>query len=60
MIHFIERPIMVHLQAVKGIPRYIKGTLDHGLVYTKGANQITIAGYSDSDHAKDVNDKRSK
>ena len=56
---FMERPTMVHLQEVKGIHRYIKGTLDHGLVYTKGENQITISGYSESDHAKDVNEKRS-
>lgn len=55
----MERPTSDHLQAVKGILRYVKGTLDYGLVYTKGEKHITIAGYSDSDHAKDVNDRRS-
>lgn len=56
---FMERPTKIHLQAVKGILRYIKGTMDYGLVYSKGEKQITIEGYSDSDHAKDVIDRRS-
>ncbi|XP_023755973.2 uncharacterized mitochondrial protein AtMg00810-like [Lactuca sativa] len=56
---FMERPTMVHLQVVKRILRYIKGTLDHGLVYTKGEKKMNIAGYSDTDHAKDLDDRRS-
>ena len=56
---FMERPTMAHLQAVKGILRYIKGTLDHGLVYTRGEKKINVAGYLDSDHAKDLDNRRS-
>ncbi|KAI3516558.1 hypothetical protein L1887_15477 [Cichorium endivia] len=56
---FMEKPTMAHLQVVKGIPRYIKGTLDHGLAYTKGEEQVTITGYSDSDLANDVIDRKS-
>lgn len=55
----MEKPTMAHLQAVKGILRYIKGTLDHGLIYTQGETNITITSYSDSDHAKDKDDRRS-
>ncbi|KAI3523596.1 hypothetical protein L1887_01838 [Cichorium endivia] len=56
---FMEKPTEQHLQAVKGILRYVKGTLDHGLTYTKGEGKVTITGYSDSDLAMDVNDRKS-
>lgn len=47
-----------HLQTVKWILTYVKGTLNHGLVYTKGGKEVTILGYTDSDLDKDVNDRR--
>lgn len=50
---------MAHLQVVMGILRYVKGTLDHGITYSKGENKALVTGYSDSDHGKDVNDRRS-
>ena len=56
---FMERPTMKHLQAVKGILRYVKGTLNYGIVYTKGESKITITGYSDSDMGNDEIDRRS-
>lgn len=56
---FMEKPTTKHLQAVKGILRYVKGTVDYGLVYLKGKNEVKICGYSDSDLAMDVNDRRS-
>nr|GEW57274.1 uncharacterized mitochondrial protein AtMg00810-like [Tanacetum cinerariifolium] len=52
---FMEKPT----QAVKRILRYVKGTLDYGLTYTKGESKVTITGYTDSDLANDVNDRRS-
>ncbi|KAL4580126.1 hypothetical protein LXL04_016306 [Taraxacum kok-saghyz] len=55
---FMEKPTMTHLHAIKGILRYIKGTMNYGLVYTKGVEQVTITGYSDSDLANDVNDRK--
>lgn len=33
---YMERPTVVHENAVKRIFRYVKGTLDYGLVYSKG------------------------
>nr|GEU33305.1 hypothetical protein [Tanacetum cinerariifolium] len=56
---FMKRPTVKHLQAVKTILRYVKGTLDYGLVYTKGEKKVKIIGYTDSDFANDVNDRRS-
>ncbi|GJQ99116.1 zinc finger, CCHC-type containing protein [Tanacetum coccineum] len=56
---FMEKPTLKHLQAVKRILRYIKGTVDYGLVYTKYHKGDLITGYSDSNHARDVEDRRS-
>ncbi|XP_074378719.1 secreted RxLR effector protein 161-like [Apium graveolens] len=55
----MERPTILHLSAVKRILRYLKGTLQFGLVYSeKGGNNI-ISGYSDSDMGGTVDDRKS-
>lgn len=47
-----------HWNAVKRILRYLRGTLDLGLIYKKGVSDDCI-GYSDSDWAGDLDDRRS-
>ena len=47
-----------HLTAVKRILRYINGTPDYGLWYSKDSNAC-LAGYSDADCAGSVNDRKS-
>ncbi|GJY16493.1 hypothetical protein Tco_0386915 [Tanacetum coccineum] len=47
-----------HLEAVKRIFRYIKGTTHLGLWYPKGSGIETIV-YADSDHAGDYVDRKS-
>ncbi|GJW51705.1 hypothetical protein Tco_0093056 [Tanacetum coccineum] len=47
-----------HLEAVKRIFRYIKGTTHLGLWYPKGSGIETIV-YADSDHARDYVDRKS-
>ncbi|CAH9132140.1 unnamed protein product [Cuscuta epithymum] len=44
----MHQPQTVHWQAVKRILRYLKGTLNHGLVLHKSAN-LHISAFSDSD-----------
>ena len=44
-----------HLTAVKRIIRYINGTSDYGLCYSKDSNAY-LAGYSDADWAGSVDD----
>ncbi|KAI3739728.1 hypothetical protein L2E82_30139 [Cichorium intybus] len=56
---FMEKPMMKHLQAVKAILRYVKGTLDFGLTYVKGEKEVKIVGFTDSDLANDINDRKS-
>lgn len=58
-IRFMEKPTEKHLRLVKSILRYVKGTLDYGLVYSKGEKEIKIDGYLDNDLAMDVDDRRS-
>lgn len=56
---FMERPTVVHQGAVKRILRYIKGTLEYGIVYKRGTGDYLLAGYSDSDLAGSLDDRRS-
>lgn len=56
---FMEKPTVKHLQAVKGILRYVKGTLSYGLTYKRGESKVTLTGYSDSDFGKDLDDGKS-
>ncbi|GKF30147.1 hypothetical protein Tco_0096489 [Tanacetum coccineum] len=55
---FQEDPKISHLEAVKRIFRYIKGTTHLGLWYPKGTGIETVI-YADSDHAGDYVDRRS-
>ncbi|GJX61642.1 hypothetical protein Tco_0294542 [Tanacetum coccineum] len=55
---FQEAPKTSHLEAVKRIFRYIKGTTHLGLRYPKGTGIETIV-YADSDHAGDYVDRKS-
>ncbi|GJR74644.1 retrovirus-related pol polyprotein from transposon TNT 1-94 [Tanacetum coccineum] len=55
---FQEDPKTSHLEAVKCIFRYIKGTIHLGLWYSKGSDIETIV-YADSDHAGDYVDRKS-
>ncbi|GJR05559.1 retrovirus-related pol polyprotein from transposon TNT 1-94 [Tanacetum coccineum] len=56
--HFQENHKTTHLEAVKHIFRYIRGTSRLGLWYPKGTGIETIV-YADSDHAGDYVDRKS-
>jgi hypothetical protein len=56
---FMEKPRASHYAAVKHLLRYIAGTLDHGCAYTRGNGAPELLGYSDSDHAGDIDDRKS-
>lgn len=56
---YMEHPTMLHLNAVKRILRYVKGTLRLGLVYSKMSGNNVLTGFSDSDLAGHVEDRRS-
>lgn len=47
-----------HLAPAKRILRYIKGSIDYGIFY-KNEGKSALVGYSDSDYAGDLDDRRS-
>ncbi|XP_028181260.1 uncharacterized protein LOC114368096 [Glycine soja] len=48
----------IHFQAAKRILRYVKGTIDYGIRFSQ-VKSFNLLGYSDSDWAGCVDDKRS-
>ena len=56
---FMEKPTMMHMNAIKQILKYLKGTVELGLVYTQGGSEELLMGYSDSDVGGDLVGRRS-
>ena len=56
---YMETPTSDHLSVADRILRYVKGTLDFGLIYLKFQIQDALVGYSESDFAGNVDDGRS-
>jgi hypothetical protein len=54
---FLVEPIHVHLVAAKHVMRYLKGTLDCGLIYD-GDHDFTLSGYTDSYWARSVSNMK--
>jgi len=55
---YMERPTEMHLSAIKRILRYLKGTASYGILYTK-REEVKLTGWSDSDYAGDIDDRKS-
>ena len=55
---YMANPGRQHWQAVKRIFRYLKGTPNIGIIFMD-PNSDSIVGYSDSDWAQDLDDRRS-
>jgi hypothetical protein len=57
---FMERPTEMHIAAVKRILRYLKGSLSYGILYKKSQNEeMSLYGWTDSDYAGDLDDRKS-
>lgn len=57
---YMEKRATDHLAAVKHILRYVKGTLNFGCFCKSGEEiSMSLCGYSDSDLAGDVDDRKS-
>ena len=56
---FIHRLTSKHMNASKRVLRYIKAISSFGLRYEKGKKCYTIHEYSESDFARDIDDKNS-
>ena len=55
---FMSKPYSNHKASAKRVLRYIKGTLDYGLVY-ESDKESRLTGYCDSDYAGDLDDIKS-
>ena len=56
---FCSQPTQEHWIAVKRIFRYLRGTTNLGLHYTKHSQSGELVGYSDADWDNDCNDSKS-
>ncbi|KAM1018829.1 hypothetical protein ACFX13_041012 [Malus domestica] len=54
---FMQNPMASHFTAVKRILRYLHGTMDVGISYSRG--DLELHAFSDADWAGDPNDRRS-
>ncbi|KAE8728709.1 hypothetical protein F3Y22_tig00004111pilonHSYRG00116 [Hibiscus syriacus] len=55
---YMQNPKKSHLEAVRRILRYVKNTIDYGLLYKKGED-CKLVGYCDADYAGDHDTRRS-
>ncbi|CAL5438464.1 unnamed protein product [Camellia sinensis] len=58
MSRYMQNPKKPHLDAVRRILRYVKDTMDCGLLYKKGED-CKLVGYCDADYAGDDDTRRS-
>ncbi|GAU11617.1 hypothetical protein TSUD_346090 [Trifolium subterraneum] len=57
---YMERPKTSHLSATKRILRYIKGTMDYGIVFKKpDKRSLDLIGYTNSNWCGDKDDRKS-
>ena len=56
---FCSKPTKEHWMAVKRVFRYLRGTTQLGLLYTKEVESNVLIGYSDADWGGDCNDYKS-
>ncbi|KAL0844254.1 hypothetical protein Bca101_017500 [Brassica carinata] len=55
---YMSKPTMLHLQAVKRVLRYLRGTVDFGIWYKRGGSG-ELSVYTDSDFAGDSDSRKS-
>ena len=55
----LEQPNDIDWMTIKHVLRYIQGTYDKQMIFTKSRNGLTLTGHSDSDWAASRDDRRS-
>ncbi|KAL6343157.1 hypothetical protein AAG906_020946 [Vitis piasezkii] len=55
---FLSNPRRMHWDAVKWIFRYLRGTTDYGIMFSKQQSDPSVRGYVDADYASDLDDRR--
>ena len=57
LARFTSKPTKEHWTALKRLLRYLRGTLTHGILYTKDGSSSYV-GYTDADWAGNVDDRK--
>ncbi|KAG8499662.1 hypothetical protein CXB51_006097 [Gossypium anomalum] len=55
---FMHAPTTEHLTALKRILRYLRGTIDYGLIF-RPSDRLSLVGYADANWGLDFDDRRS-
>ncbi|GKV25217.1 hypothetical protein SLEP1_g34687 [Rubroshorea leprosula] len=55
---FMQSPSEIHLKGAKRVLRYVKGTIDFGVMYSR-SDEIKLLGFTDSDWAGSEDDMKS-
>lgn len=58
LARFMAEPKEEHMVVAKRVLRYLKRTLEFGIFYGR-SSQTELVGYTDSDYARDVDDRKS-
>lgn len=58
LARFMSDPKAEHMLSAKRVLRYVSGTMDFGVLYKK-SSVMDVVGFTDSDYARDVNDRKS-
>jgi hypothetical protein len=56
---YMANPGREHWNAVKWIFRYLKGTAEHGILFSRQPGTNSVVGYVDANYAGEVDDRRS-
>lgn len=56
---FMADPGKVHWLALKGMLKYLKRTMELGLLYKRGETDFLLQGYVDSDYAECLDTRKS-
>ncbi|XP_074351810.1 secreted RxLR effector protein 161-like [Apium graveolens] len=55
---FMERPTLLHLNAAKKIMRYVKGTMNYELIYSRDSANNALTGFTDSHLVGNLEDRK--
>ncbi len=58
LAQYSQSPTEDHWTAVKHVLRYLKGTLDKSLIFTKSDVDLNLIGFSDADWAGSIEDRK--
>ena len=53
----MANPEKQHCDTIKWIFRYLKGTIDYGIIFVRQKSDLLVVGYVDADYAGDLDDR---